>query len=39
MRQPLLELGHLRAQDELPVVEDLLDPGVDRVAQLPILGL
>ena len=39
VRQPLLELGDLRAEDELPVVEDPLDAGVDRVAQLAVLGL
>ncbi len=38
-RQPLLELGDFRAEDELAVVEDLLDAGVDRVAELAVLGL
>src|SRR5262245_36083105 len=37
--QPLLELGDLRAEDELPVIEDPLDAGVDRVAELAVLGL
>jgi len=39
MHQSLLELRHLGAEDELPVIEDLLDPRVDRVAQLAVLSL
>src|SRR5262245_18628158 len=39
VRQPLLELGDLRAEDELPVVENPLDAGVDRFAKLAVLGL
>ena len=38
-RQPLLELGDLRTEDELPVVEDPLDASVDRFDELAILAL
>ena len=34
-----LELGDFRAEDVLPVVEHLLDAGVDRFAQRAVLGL